>query len=110
MPNREGSIFFDNGGYQRGTEWSYNSVNIYDKNERVIAVYKKQENGEYLFSITCRLTVIEETYLYKSNGNFVSEVVLKNPKYKDNYWYNNDLQQYSTFRIIKMFPTFKRWS
>ena len=85
MPNREGNIFFDNGGYQRGTERGYDAVNLYDKNERVIAVYKKQENGEYIFSTTCKLTPIEETHLYKSTGNFVTEVVLKNPNYKDNY-------------------------
>ena len=63
MSNREGSIFFDNGGYQKGTDRGYDSVNIYDKNERVIAVYKKQENGDYLFSTTCKLTPVEETHL-----------------------------------------------
>ena len=60
-------------------------MNIYDKNERVIAVYKNQENGDYFFSTTCKLTPVEETHLYKSNGNFVTEVVLKDPNYKYNY-------------------------
>jgi len=85
MANTEGNIFFDNGGYQKGTERGYDSVNLYDINERVIAVYRKQENGEYLFSTTCKLTPIEEAHLYKSNGNFVTEVVLKDLNYKNNY-------------------------
>ena len=38
--------------------------------------YKKQENGEYLFSTICKVTPVEETHLYKSNGNFVTESVL----------------------------------
>lgn len=71
MSEREGIRWFDNGGYQKGTERGYDSVNLYDPKDRVIAIYKKQENGEYLFSTTC-----EETHLYKSNGNFVTEAVL----------------------------------
>jgi hypothetical protein len=76
MPEREGIRWFDNGGYQKGTERGYDSVNLYDPKDRVIAIYKKQENGEYLFSTTCELTPGEETHLYKSNGNFVTEAVL----------------------------------
>ena len=85
MPEREGNIWFDNGGYQKGTERGYDSVNLYDKDKRVIAVYRKKENGEYIFSTTCKLTAVEEAHLYKSNGNFVTEVVLKDPNYKNNY-------------------------
>ena len=48
------------------------------KDKRVIAIYKKQENGGYLFSTTCKVTPIEETHLYKSNRNFVTEAVLNN--------------------------------
>ena len=29
------------------------------------------------FSTTCKVILIEETYLYKSNGNFVIKAVLK---------------------------------
>ena len=76
MPEREGIRWFDNGGYQKGTERGYDSVNLYDKDKRVIAIYKKQENGEYLFSTTCKVTPVEEPHLYKSNGNFVTEAVL----------------------------------
>lgn len=76
MPEREGIRWFDNGGYQKGTERGHDSVSIYDKDKGVIAIYKKQENGEYLFSTTCKVTPVEETHLYKSNGNFVTEAVM----------------------------------
>ena len=49
MPEREGIIWFDNGGYQKGTKRGYDSVNLYDKDKRVIAIYKKQENGGISF-------------------------------------------------------------
>ena len=51
-------------------------MNLYDKDKRVIGIYKKQENGEYLFSTTCKVTPVEETNLYKSDGNYVTEAVL----------------------------------
>ena len=76
MPEKEGIQWFENGGYQKGTNRGYDSVNLYDKDKRVIAIYQKQENGEYLFSTTCEVTPVEETHLYKSNGNFVTEAVL----------------------------------
>ena len=80
MPEREGIQWFDNGGYQKGTKRGYDSVNLYNKDKRVIAIYKKQENGEYLFSTTCKVSPVEETHLYKSNGNFATEAVLNNQK------------------------------
>jgi hypothetical protein len=80
MPNRKNIIWFDNGGYQKGTKRGYDSVNLYDKDKRVIAIYKKQENGEYLFSTTCEVTGKEETHLLESGGNFVTEAVLNNQK------------------------------
>ena len=63
MPNRKDIVWFENGGYQKGTERGYDSVNLYDKDKRVIAIYKKQENGEYLFSTTCKVTPVEEINL-----------------------------------------------
>lgn len=44
-----------NGGYQKGTKRNYDSVNLYHQKARVILIYKKQENGEYLFSTTCEV-------------------------------------------------------
>jgi hypothetical protein len=80
MTKREGIVWFENGGYQKGTNRGYDSVNLYDPKARVIGIYKKQENGEYLFSTTCKVTEIEEAHLLKSGGNFVTEAVLNNQK------------------------------
>lgn len=81
MPNRKGIIWFDNGMYQGGTERSYDSVNIFDKETNIIAVFRKDENGEYnRFTTTCRLSEMERNYLFNSNGNFVTENNLKNPE------------------------------
>jgi hypothetical protein len=80
MLEREGIIWFDNGGYQKGTEWGYDSVNLYDPKARVIGIYKKQENGEYLFSTTCEVSAKEEAHLHESDGNYVTEAVLNNQK------------------------------
>ena len=74
-------IWFDNGMYQGGTERGYDSVNIYDQEKRVIAVYKKQEDGKYSqFSTTCEVSLKEEAHLLESGGNFVTEAVLNNQK------------------------------
>lgn len=53
-------------------------MNFSNKDKRIIAIYKKQENGEYLFSKTCKVTAKEETHLIKNNGNFVPEACLNN--------------------------------
>jgi hypothetical protein len=81
MPTRKDIRWFDNGMYQGGTERGYDSVNIYDIENRVIAVYKKQEDGKYSqFSMTCELSASEEDHLFKSGGNFVTDAVLNNQK------------------------------
>ena len=60
MPNRKKIRWFDNG---------------------VIAIFKKQEDGEYcLFTTTCEVSEKEEEHLFKSGGNFVTEAVLNNQK------------------------------
>lgn len=93
MPEREGIQWFDNGGYQKGTKRGYDSVNLYDNDKRVIAIYKKQENGEYLFSTTCTLRRQEHTHLIKSGGNYLTEAVLNNQKLLTiTNRNNNDLQ------------------
>lgn len=93
MPEREGIIWFENGGYQKGTKRGYDSVNLYDKDNRVIAIYKKQENGEYLFSTTCRVNGEEGTHLLESGGNYLTEAVLNNQKALTiTNTNNNDLQ------------------
>ena len=81
MPNRKNIQWFNNGGYQKGTERGYDSVNLYDPDTGVIAVYRKKEDKEYcLFTTTCKLTPVEETHLFESDGNFMTEAAMKNQK------------------------------
>jgi len=81
MPTRSNIVWFDDGMYQGGTERGYPAVNIYDQEKRVIAIFKKQEDGEYSqFATTCKVTAKEETHLFESGGNFVTEAVLNNQK------------------------------
>lgn len=81
MPNRKNIRWFDNGMYQGGTKRGYDSVNIFDKKTDTIAVFKKDENGEYSrFTTTCTLTEIERVHFLNSGGNFVTEDNLNNPE------------------------------
>ena len=64
-----------------GTKRGYDSVNLYNKDKRVIAIYKKQENWEYnRFTTTCTLSKTEREYLFNSGGNFVTDNNLNNPE------------------------------
>ena len=81
MPKRENIVWFDDGMYQGGTDRGYDSVNIFDKETDTIAVFRKDENGEYnRFTTTCTVTEIERKHLFESGGNFVTETVLNNQK------------------------------
>ena len=81
MPNRKNTIWFDNGMYQGGTMRGYDSVNLYDPDTDVIAVFRKRSNGQYsLFATTCKLTDMERDFFLSSDGNFVTEPNLKDPK------------------------------
>jgi hypothetical protein len=81
MPNRKNIIWFDNGMYQGGTIRGYDSVNLYDPDTEVIAVFKKRSNGQYSrFATTCKLTDMERDFFLSSGGNFVTEPNLKDPK------------------------------
>jgi len=77
MPNRKNIQWFDNGMYQGGTKRGYPAVHIYDLDKRVIAVFEKS-TGQ--FTTTCEITEMEETHLFESGGNFVTEAVLNNQK------------------------------
>ena len=81
MPKRENIVWFDDGMYQGGTDRGYDSVNVYDPNTDVIAVFRKRSNGQYsLFATTCKLTDMERDFFLSSGGNFVTEPNLKDPK------------------------------
>ena len=81
MPKRENIVWFDDGMYQGGTDRGYDSVNVFDKETNTIAVFRKDENGEYnRFTTTCTLTKTEREYLFNSDGNFVTDNNLNNPE------------------------------
>ena len=69
MPNRPNVKWFDNGMYQGVTKRGYPAVHIYDLDNQVIAVFKK-ETGQ--FTTTCRLTLKENDELLRT-GNFRTE-------------------------------------
>lgn len=78
MPKRKNIIWFDNGMYQGGTTHGYDSINIYDPDTEVIAVFKKLSNGQYSrFATTCELTDMERDFFLSSGGNFATESNLK---------------------------------
>lgn len=60
--------------YKGEAKRDYEFVNFSDKETGVIAVFIKQEDSEYnLLTTTWNLTPLEEDYLLKSGGNFVTE-------------------------------------
>ena len=83
--------------YQGGTPRGCNCINLFDPETNLIAVYQKQSDGSNLFLTTCELTVIEIDHLKTNNGNFVTEIILKeqsavSPNFQDNTNNNNGLQ------------------
>jgi hypothetical protein len=77
MPNRENIVWYTDGQYQGGTDRGCDSVNLFDPDTNVIAVYEKKPDGSNLFLTTCTLTDIEIDHLKSTNGNFVTEKVLE---------------------------------
>jgi agmatine/peptidylarginine deiminase len=71
MPKRENIVWFDDGMYQGGTDRGYDSVNLFDKDTDTIAVFRKDENGEYhRFTTTCTVTEIERKPLIRKWWQF----------------------------------------
>jgi len=66
MPNRKNVKWFDHGTYQGGTDREFAAIHIYDRDNQVIAVFKKATGK---FVTTCRLTDLENDELMKT-GNF----------------------------------------
>ena len=77
MANRENTVWYTDGQYQGGTKRGINCINLYDRDTGVITIYQKQTDGSNLFLTTCELTPIEREHLEATNGNFVTEGVLK---------------------------------
>jgi hypothetical protein len=80
MPNKPKVIWYKEGMYQGGTARGCKSVNVFDPDTNLIAVYQKYPNGTNLFLTTCKLTKMERDHLKANNGNFVTEEVLKEQK------------------------------
>jgi len=86
MPNREEIIWYTDGQYQGGTERGCDTVNLYDPETGVIAVYQQQPDGSNLFLTTCTLTDKEIDHLESTNGNFVTQEILEQQN-----WVKNDI-------------------
>lgn len=76
MPNSQDIIWYTDGQYQGGTQRGCDSVNLFDPDRNLIAVYQKQPDGSYLFLTTCKLVPAEVKHLQDSNGNFLTEKMI----------------------------------
>ena len=97
MPNRQDIVWYTDGQYQGGTPRGCDSVNLFDPDTNLIAVYQKQPDGSNLFLTTCKLTPLEVTHLKDTNGNFLPERMIKqqsaiSTNIQDPTNTNNDLQ------------------
>jgi len=97
MPNKPNVIWYKNGGYQRGTSRGYDTINVFDPDTNLIAVYQKQPDESNLFLTTSELTAIERYHLIATDGDFVTEKILNKQKtistnIQDNTNNNNGLQ------------------
>jgi len=77
MPKKPNVIWYKEGMYQGGTTRGCDCVNLFDLDTNLIAVYQKQPDGTNLFLTTCKLTQMERDHLKATNGNFVTERILK---------------------------------
>ena len=77
MPNKANIIWYTDGQYQGGTDRECDSVNLFDPDTNLIAVYEKQPDGSNLFLTTCTLTETERDHLKSTNGNFVTDKILE---------------------------------
>jgi hypothetical protein len=76
MPNSQDILWYTDGQYQGGTQRGCDSVNLFDPNRNLIAVYQKQPDGSYSFLTTCKLVPAEVKHLQDSNGNFLTEKMI----------------------------------
>ena len=72
----------DSAQYQVRPEEILKTVNVYDSKTGIIAVYLKKPNGEPgQFLTVCKLKAAEQKWLKYTNGNFVTETLLR-----ENQW------------------------
>lgn len=73
MANRKNVIWYTDGQYQGGTDRGCDCVNLFDPDTNIIAVYKKEKDGNNLFLTTCTLNENEAAHLESTNGNFLTD-------------------------------------
>ena len=59
-------VWYTDGQYQGGTKNGCKSVNLFDPETNIVAVYEKQSDGSHLFLTTCKLTPLEIKHLNDS--------------------------------------------
>jgi hypothetical protein len=96
MGNSQNIVWYTDAQYQGGTERGCDTVNLFDPERNLIAVYKKQSDGSNLFLTTCKLTRAEVKHLQDSNGNFLTEKMINqqsavSTNIQDSRNTNNDL-------------------
>ena len=77
MPNRKNIVWYTDGQYQGGIDRGCYCVHLFDKSTDIIAVYEKQPDGSNLFLTTFKLNDNEVNHLEVTNGNFLSEKMLR---------------------------------
>ena len=80
MPNKPNIIWYKEDMFQGGTPRGCNSVNLFDPDTNIIAVYPKELNGNNLLLTTATLTQGERANLIATNGNFLTERALGDQK------------------------------
>lgn len=80
LVKKDNVIWYVNGHYQRSTPMSCQTINIFDKETKIIVVFQKQSNGSNLFLTTCELTGNERNHLIDTNRNFLTEAIIKQQK------------------------------
>ena len=76
MGNNPNIVWYTDGQYQGGTERGCDTVNLFNPERNLIAVYKKQSDGSNLFLTTGKLTQAEVKHLEDSNGNFLTQKMI----------------------------------
>jgi hypothetical protein len=77
MSNRPNVLWYKEVMYQGGTPRGCDCVSLFDLDTNLIAVSQKRPDGTNSFLTTARVNDKERTNLIATNGNFVTEKVLR---------------------------------
>ena len=76
MANSQDIIWYTDDQYQGGTQRGCDSVNLFDPDRNLIAVYEKEPDGSYLFLTISKLVPAGVKHLQDSNSNFLTEKMI----------------------------------